>query len=470
MAIAAPRVRLLRQLAKAKDDYTSGAFDIAWDGGLATIFMVFGQPSHAVFESGGVSLDGEAALDALLRELPTQFAVSDWRRALAPGETLTTVSLDDITEPLAELVGERADPADDDDALAWLSGHDDSPDLGFDIDSFPLLPGGPALWVEAPAETIPLAERIGALDAALIVLTGPRLRAAGVVRNGELIDAVWVDSADHARGETAAMALLGAREGTLAGYALDGDDVAEAVPMLWRLPRGDAIDTAWLDAAGLVASLLADNDEHVLLIEGTERAAGLFSGGAIVAAYTASAPVPVRSTDILLDVMSRPATKLRVLQRHTPQSKRRAATPPAPAPQAPAPQVTAPQPQPSAASDEQPFEFVIEDVPGSAPAEFVLDALPESPVPEAAGTTDESSWVNYDDVRRELATIAVAWLGDQEAAPVTACVLATPSAVEDFITAIDTVRHMTLPGHDAPTMYAMAREMHVHAAERLCGA
>jgi hypothetical protein len=83
-----------------------------------------------------------------------------------------------------------------------------------------------------------------------------------------------------------------------------------------------------------------------------------------------------------------------------------------------------------------------------------------------AGTT---SWVDFDDVRRELAAIAVAWLGD-DAAPVTECVLATPSVVEDFVTTLDTVRHMSLPGHDNASIYAMAREMHVHAAERLCGA
>src|SRR5215469_13803914 len=106
MAIAAPHVKLLRQLAQAKDDYMSGAFDIAWDGGFATIFMVFGQPSHAVFEAGGVRHTGEAALVALLRDLPRQFDVGDWRRAMAPQETLN-VSIDDITEPLAELVGEH---------------------------------------------------------------------------------------------------------------------------------------------------------------------------------------------------------------------------------------------------------------------------------------------------------------------------------------------------------------------------
>ena len=495
MAIAAPRVRLLRQLAKAKDDYTSGAFDIAWDGGQATIFMVFGQPSHAVFESGGIRLDGDAALDALLRELPMQFAVSDWRRALAPGETLT-VSVDDITEPLAELVGERAEVSDADEAFAWMSGHDDSPDLGFDIDSFPLLPGGPALWVAAPADTVALAEQVGSLDAALIVLTGPRLRAAGVVRDGELIDAVWVDSSDHARGETAAIALLGAREGTLAGYGLDGGDVAEALPMLWRLPRGDAIDSAWVDAAGLVSSLLEDRDEHVLLIDGTERAAGLFSGGAVVAAYTGSAPTPVRSTEILIEAMRRPSTTLRVLQRQTPLAQRR--TPhaaPAAAPVAlpdaePSVDVAPPPLEVEIAEVElddaaaapaeysiverpapAPVDWAIGEIPAAAVVEPVIDDTPAAPLEvhdEVAGSG--SSWVDYDVVRRELAAIAVAWLGDQDAAPVTECVLATPSAVEDFITTIDTVRHMTLPGHDAPTMYAMAREMHVHAAERLCGA
>src|SRR5579859_6067693 len=235
MAIAAPHVKLLRQLAKAKDDYLSGAFDIEWDGGSATIFMVFGQPSHATYESGGTQLSGEAALDALLHTLPSQFTVGDWRRVMSPQDSLN-VSVDEITEPIADLVGEHGDVADRDDAAtSWMEGFDDSPDLGFDLDSFPLLPGGHVLWPDTPAQEVALQERIGSLESALIVLTGPRLRGAGVVRDGDLIDALWVDSADHARGETAAMAILGARDGTIACYALESIDVAEAIPMLWRL-------------------------------------------------------------------------------------------------------------------------------------------------------------------------------------------------------------------------------------------
>src|SRR5215469_11641881 len=171
MAIAAPHVKLLRQLAKAKDDYLSGAFDIEWDGGSATIFMVFGQPSHAIFESAGTQLTGEAALDALLHTLPSQFTVGDWRRVMSPQDTLT-VSVDEITEPIAELVGEHGDVADRDDAAtSWMEGFDDSPDLGFDVDSFPLLPGGDVLWSDTPAQDLSLQERIAPLDGALLVLT-----------------------------------------------------------------------------------------------------------------------------------------------------------------------------------------------------------------------------------------------------------------------------------------------------------
>ena len=79
-------------------------------------------------------------------------------------------------------------------------------------------------------------ERLAELPPSILILTGAKLRAAAVVSGGDLIDAVWLDSDDHARGETAGMALLGATKGSLAGYALDDPRVAEALTMLWRLP------------------------------------------------------------------------------------------------------------------------------------------------------------------------------------------------------------------------------------------
>ena len=85
MPTAAPHVKLLRQLSDARDDYRSGALDVDWEGGRATLFMVFGQPSHAVFEEKGKGrVEGNAALAALLRDLPPLFSVEPWRRAMTP--------------------------------------------------------------------------------------------------------------------------------------------------------------------------------------------------------------------------------------------------------------------------------------------------------------------------------------------------------------------------------------------------
>ena len=428
MAIAAPRVKLLRQLARAKDDYLSGAFDIGWDDGAATIFIVFGQPSHAVFESAGTRLEGEPAVEALIRELPAQFGVGEWRRVMSPRETLS-LTIDDITEPLALLAGEPDDAPFDDASLSWLGGLDDSPDLGFDVDGFPLLPDGPALWEPAAAAGIELSRRIAELGSALIVLTGPRLRAAGVVRDGDLIDAVWVDSDDHARGETAAMALLGAREGSLAGVALD-PDVAEAVPLLWRLPWGQTIDTLWVDPAGVLAALRADAAGGAVLVEGAERGVGLFGEGALICAYTSESREPATTADILLDLLAHSGTSMRVLRRSGAQR------PPAPKPAAATP---AADPPPAADGPE---------------AE-----------PDAA-----ASWMDWDEARDELARIAVHWLGENDAAPVVRLVMGTRPAIDSFVTTIDAIRTLTVPGHEAGTVQSMAREMHLHAAERLCGA
>lgn len=450
MALAAPHVKLLRQLSKAKDDYMSGAFDIAWDGGSATIFMVFGQPSHAVFEAGAIHLDGEAALDALLRELPSHFDVGDWRRAMSPQETLS-ITVDDITEPLAELVGEHATVAAVEEVPSWLSADDDAPDLGFDLGTFPLLPEGPVLWPEMPAAEAALSRRLSSLPASLVVLRGPRLRAAGIVRAGDMIDAVWVDSADHARGETAAMALLGAREGQLAGFALESAEIAEALPLLWRLPHGNPIDTAWVDAAGLIAAMQSDLSDHALLVDGAVRAVGLFGGGALIATYTSLDPVPVGSAAPLLDALRHPDTTLRVLQRspQQPQLRVPAAHMPVPPPPPPASVQTAPQ-----------------QVEAAAPPTAPPAAAIETDAPAAATAAAISI---YDSVRAELIAIAVHWLGERDAASVVERLLSTGPEVDAFMDAINAIRQMTIPGQETGTVLAMARDMHLHAADQLCG-
>src|ERR1022692_3057663 len=252
MATAAPHVKLLRQLASAKDDYLSGAFDISWDGAKATLYLVFGRPSHAVFETDQAQIEGEAAIDALLAALPRVFTVSDWRRAMSPHETLS-ITIDELAGPFVRLAGSYADDPVTEESPEWWSAEDDSPDLPFGLADFPLLPGGRPLWVEASPEEVHLADRLSELPPSILILTGAKLRAAAVVSGGDLIDAVWIDAADHARGETAGMALLGATKGSLAGYALDDPRVAESLTMLWRLPMAvSGVELSWLDPASML--------------------------------------------------------------------------------------------------------------------------------------------------------------------------------------------------------------------------
>ncbi|MFZ0178283.1 MAG: hypothetical protein WAL84_00220 [Candidatus Dormiibacterota bacterium] len=315
MATAAPHVKLLRQLASAKDDYLSGAFDVSWDGARATLYLVFGRPSHAVFEMDQAQIEGEAAIDALLAELPKVFVVSDWRRAMSPRETLS-ITIDELAGPFVRLAGSYADDSVADESPEWWSAVDDSPDLPFGLSDFPLLPGGRPLWVEASPDEVHLAERLAELPPSIVVLTGAKLRAAAVVSGGDLIDAVWIDAEDHACGETAGMALLGATKGSLAGYALDDPRVAEALTMIWRLPlaiRG--IDLTWLDPASMLAAFHADGLDRVLVVDAPVRGIALFSRGGLVAVYSETQRSAVASPERLRSLLSQARGRLTVMER-----------------------------------------------------------------------------------------------------------------------------------------------------------
>jgi hypothetical protein len=315
MATAAPHVKLLRQLASAKDDYLSGAFDISWDGAKATLYLVFGRPSHAVFETDQEQIEGEAAIDALLAALPRAFAVSDWRRAMSPHETLS-ITIDELAGPFVRLAGSYADDPVTDEDPEWWSAVDDSPELPFGLADFPLLPGGRPLWMEASPEEVHLSDRLAELPPSILILTGAKLRAAAVVSGGDLIDAVWIDSDDHARGETAGMALLGATKGSLAGYALDDPRVAEALTMLWRLPVAvSGVELSWLDPASMLAAFRADGLDRVLVIDAPVRGIALFSRGGLVAVYSETQRSAVASPERLRSLLSQARGRLTVMER-----------------------------------------------------------------------------------------------------------------------------------------------------------
>jgi hypothetical protein len=407
MATAAPHVKLLRQLASAKDDYLSGAFDISWDGAKATLYLVFGRPSHAVFETDEAQIEGEAAIDALLAALPRVFSVSDWRRAMSPHETLS-ITIDELAGPFVRLAGSYADDPVVEDDPEWWSAVDDAPDLPFGLSDFPLLPGGRPLWVEASPEEVRLADRLAELPPSILILTGAKLRAAAVVSGGDLIDAVWLDSDDHARGETAGMALLGATKGSLAGYALDDPRVAEALTMLWRLPvavRG--VELSWLDPASMLAAFRSDGLDRVLVIDAPVRGIALFSRGGLVAVYSETQRSAVASPERLRSLLSQARGRLTVMERKPRPLSAEATTAPANAhdffevamagaiespaePMIDAPDVATPEPAPADGSAAD----VVAEAPTtagagtqSADAETEADGAPDAQEPEAEATS-----------------------------------------------------------------------------------
>src|SRR5581483_5799243 len=155
MAATASLVKLLRQLSQARDEYRSGAVDIDWKGGHATLYLVFGKPTHlTVALADGRELEGQDALSVLVTSLPSHFDLAPFRKEIVRTESLQS-TMDDLLEPFAQLVGRSAEsdaaPGD-----AFSEDGDDEMGLDFGLDDFPLLPLGPALWSEAAASVVHL--------------------------------------------------------------------------------------------------------------------------------------------------------------------------------------------------------------------------------------------------------------------------------------------------------------------------
>ena len=91
--------------------------------------------------------------------------------------------------------------------------------------------------------------------------------------------------------------------------------------------------------------------------------------------------------------------------------------------------------------------------------------------PLSAGYSDESNSgdMDYQAIRTDLIQIAALWLGSDDVGPVADLINQTKPSVDDFVSVIDQIKSMTIDGHDQSVVRAMAREMHYHAAEYLCG-
>ena len=312
MATTAPFVNLLRQLARAKDDYRTGALDITWDGGKASLFLVFGQPTHAVLEtSDGGHLEGPDALTALVAGLPNRFAISAWRKVVVRSETLKC-TLEELMEPFAQMAGAASPSAPGAPAASGVvAGLRAEAEVDFGLEDFPLLPLGPSLWADAAASVVHLDVLIPTLPDALIVLTAPKLRAAAVVVDHRLVDAVWVDEVERITGESAAMALMGAGDGSVSGYCLESPQFAEALTMLWRCPvTFSGLPAPWVDPDSVLADVENRHRDCALVVTGDHHAVALISAGRLLGVYSDSERQPSVDRDRLVRALAVPGATL----------------------------------------------------------------------------------------------------------------------------------------------------------------
>jgi len=474
MAAAAPFVKLLRQLSQAEDDYRSGALDITWDEGRATIYVVFGQPNHALYQQNGEEeLEGPEAISALVHHLPKRFKVAPWRREVVRTESVH-MSMAELMEPFAQLEGGRATPpprreADPSPAAAL---DDNEHRVPFGLQDFPLLPVGESLWADGSAAIVHLDQLLPQLPDCLVVLTGARLRAAAIVVRGSIIDAVWVDDEDQASGETAAMALIGAREGRISGYRLEDASIAEALTLLWRCPYAyESMPLEWLDPGRFLAHVSSLPGDRVVSINSSKGfGVGLFFGGRFVGAYTHQRRTPSRDLEVLAELLDAEEGTVSLQQRAGDQLSTAMADE-----QLFHVRVAAPA---QATAELPPAWLLTAEASGALPEQASSSRLSEPAGPELDPELDELDdlggtprlELDFEGIKAALVEIALRWLGTDEATQVVTVIRRTRHRVADVIAAVETIKMLDVPGSDPSVVAGMAKEMHWYAAEALCGA
>lgn len=332
----------------------------------------------------------------------------------------------------------------------------------FDLAGFPLLPLGSALFSDVASNIQGLDKTLPHLPSCLIVLTAPDARGAVLVADGAAVDAVWMDEAHGLVGADAARAVFGARAGTVVAHSVDDPRVVAAAPILWQAPRlCAAVPGQSINVDSFLAGVRTAGCSCALLVsDSADPGVALFGDGVLVAVYTATKPAPVSTKAALGRLLRAPGARVTLL----------------------AAEVTADQdpeiggttfPLIAHASDNgaPPVADVDDDGPAAA-----FSQPPAGEAPAATRSADDSTEfvpprvdVDIDALRTELAGIADAWLGKDDAAPVAAAILAARPGVHDFVAAIQAIASLDIPGHDNAAVRAMSREMHFRAAEVLCG-
>ncbi|MHB8718763.1 MAG: DUF4388 domain-containing protein [Candidatus Dormibacteria bacterium] len=476
--------RLVSELVASRDGQRSGAVDVEWPGTSASIYFVFGQPSHATVASDEAdSLEGAAALEHLLRNLPEEATIRPWRRVMVPEDTLR-ISADELLERLNGQPATAPPPA---------------PALppAIAVDDFPLLPLGVSLWSDAAANVVHLDMLAPKLPDSLVVLTADGVRAATVIARGTIVDSVYVDSGSCLFGDEASAALMRTTTGTISGYGLDDERLLASIPLLWRSWRTlSGLPAAWLDVDGMVGDIREVGLSGALLVSQPGNGAVLFHEGQLVGSYTEEQRTPSSSMARLRALFRAPGATVCLLTGSPPPAVDRALSE-----EAFHQFIGAPlEPSPRAASHVPPDVFSLPevgpatspfDVEGTAPDETAQRSDPDGDAPRRDGDLESRSAgdgtgatvraelgdqdyvpprleVDMDGLRAELADIATVWLGASDAGPVCQVITRTRPGVDDFVNAVASIATLQVPGHDPAVVRAMAREMHFRVAEVLC--
>jgi hypothetical protein len=329
---------MLREISAAGDRERTGAFDVEWDGAHASFFFLFGHPSHVVFESAdGRRLVGDDALTTLVAELPTEFHVAPWRRAMVTEDSLrlTAEDLMALFDADARVAanGGSATPHDADAPGAMSferpgeSGAADGltpppppappegaprPTVG--LQDFPLLPLGAVLFSDAMANVASLEAVVPRLRECLLVLVGPDHRGAALVADGGIADAVWVTGSSGLLGDDAAVALVTSTEGHLTAHRIEDERLVAVLPVLWRGQRVPvSLPAGWLHPNDLVAEVRSSGRTCALLVDAAENGVALFYEGALVAVYSTEHRWPAASMSALRDLLHQPEARVTIV-------------------------------------------------------------------------------------------------------------------------------------------------------------
>lgn len=248
---------------------------------------------------------------------------------------VATLPAKDDEQPVAQPVEEASSDVADEPTASVSAPIPERPPFG--LDEFPCLPLGAALWSDEIGNVLNLSSVVPRMPNSLLVLTGAHARAAAVVTDGTIVDAVWVSADEGLLGDDAAQAIMKAGEGTLTAYISDDPRLAAVLPLLWRSPRlGPSFPTAWLHTDDLVAEMRTSRRTCALLFTSADPGVALFNNGDLVGAFTTAHPWPGKSIAALWNLLHTPGSRVTVIGDSGPAA---AAAPTSDEPQA----VTAPR-------------------------------------------------------------------------------------------------------------------------------